>query len=133
MQFVFNDGGRAAAGFKGQAGDCVTRSISIATGLPYREVYDALNTLARRERRGKNKTTKSSARSGVYTATVRKYMKSIGWQWCPTRSKNLPSGRLVIAVAGHYTAVIDDTLHDTFDCRSTGSLCIYGYYLAYIK
>lgn len=38
-----DDGGRAAAGFKGDTGDCVTRAISIATGRPYREVYDMVN------------------------------------------------------------------------------------------
>ena len=32
MDFVFHDGGRAAAGYKGMTGDCVTRSIAIATG-----------------------------------------------------------------------------------------------------
>lgn len=37
MDFVFHDGGRAAAGYKGKTGDCVTRSIAIATGKPYQE------------------------------------------------------------------------------------------------
>ena len=46
MDFVFHDGGRAAAGYKGMTGDCVTRSIAIATGKTYQEVYDALNQLA---------------------------------------------------------------------------------------
>ena len=40
--FIRDDGGRAAAGFKGSAGDCVARSIAIAAGLPYAEVYVAL-------------------------------------------------------------------------------------------
>ena len=36
----YNDGGRSKAGFKGDARDCVVRSIAIATGLPYKKVYD---------------------------------------------------------------------------------------------
>ena len=32
--WLYNDGGRTAAGFKGETGDCVTRAIAIATGLP---------------------------------------------------------------------------------------------------
>ena len=40
--FIFNDGGRKAAGFKGKANDCVCRAISITTGLPYQEVYKRL-------------------------------------------------------------------------------------------
>ena len=50
MDFIFHDGGRAAAGYKGMTGDCVTRSIAIATGKTYLEVYDALNQLAQAER-----------------------------------------------------------------------------------
>ena len=35
LELKINDGGRAAAGYKGQAGDCVVRSIAIATRMPY--------------------------------------------------------------------------------------------------
>jgi hypothetical protein len=35
VRFLCNDGGRIAAGFKGDAGNCVTRAIAIATGKPY--------------------------------------------------------------------------------------------------
>lgn len=44
LQFQFDDGGRAQAGYKGSTGDCVTRAIAIATGKPYSEVYDAIAT-----------------------------------------------------------------------------------------
>jgi hypothetical protein len=48
MHFVYDDGGRAAAGYTGRAGDCVVRAIAIA-------VYDAINAfaLAERVRRGR--------------------------------------------------------------------------------
>jgi uncharacterized protein (DUF111 family) len=42
----FDDGGRAKAGYKG---DCVCRAIAIATGIPYRDVYDAINQEAETE------------------------------------------------------------------------------------
>jgi hypothetical protein len=35
LELKINDGGRAAAGYKGKAGDCVVRSIAIVTNLPY--------------------------------------------------------------------------------------------------
>ena len=43
-QFAFqiHDGGREAYGFKGGAGDCVVRSIAIASKLPYLQVYEEL-------------------------------------------------------------------------------------------
>jgi hypothetical protein len=80
--FVADDGGRAAAGFHGATGDCTTRAIAIATGVPYQEVYDALNALGKRERRGKKRP--SRARTGVSKQIIRRYMAGIGWDWVPT-------------------------------------------------
>jgi len=37
LELEINDGGRAAAGYKGKAGDCVVRSIAIVTNLPYQK------------------------------------------------------------------------------------------------
>lgn len=42
MDFKFNDGGREQSGYKGSAGDCVTRAIAIVTGKTYSEVYDRM-------------------------------------------------------------------------------------------
>ena len=64
MKFVFHDGGRTAAGYKGSTGDCVTRSIAIVTGRPYQEVYDALNELGRSERISKRKKRDQTAGPG---------------------------------------------------------------------
>jgi len=140
MEFVFDDGGRAPAGYKGKMGDCATRSIAIATGLPYQQVYDALNGLAATERRGKRKRGISNARTGVYKRTVRKFMEGLGWKWVPTmhvgggckvhlRADELPRGRLVCKLSGHSVAVIDGVLHDTHDCSRGGTRCVYGYYI----
>jgi len=79
MNFIFHDGGRAAAGFKGKTGDCVTRSVAIATGKSYQEVYDALNQLAQAERISKRKKRWSSSRTGVYRQTYQRYLESLGW------------------------------------------------------
>ena len=42
LKFINNDGGRAAAGYRGQAGDCVVRSIAIVSGLSYQKIYNDL-------------------------------------------------------------------------------------------
>ena len=126
MRFLFDDGGRGEAGYKGMASDCVCRSIAIATGKPYQEVYEQLNALGANERTGKRKRGKSSARTGVYKPTIRKYMESLGWEWVPTmfvgqgckvhlHDGELPMGRLVVSVSKHLTAVIDGVIHDTHD------------------
>lgn len=145
IPWQFNDGGRRAAGFKGEApGDCVTRAIAIATGAPYQVVYDALNEAAKAERPGararKYKGRRSSARTGVFKPTIRRYMESLGWRWVPTmqigqgckvhlRASELPAGRLVVNVSRHTVAVIDGVVHDTHDSSRGGTRCVYGYYI----
>jgi hypothetical protein len=145
MNFTYNDGGRKAAGFKGDAGDCVTRAICIATGLPYQQVYDRLaegNATQRvTKRTRKANAGKRTARNGI--TTRRKwfddYMRSLGFTWVPTmaigqgckvhlRDGELPQGRLVVNVSKHFVAVIDGTIHDTFDPSRDGTRCVYGYY-----
>jgi len=83
MDFVYNDGGRAASGYKGRPGDCVVRASAIAVQKPYREVYDAINALALEERTRRGRT-RSSARSGVERTTYERYLKQLRWEWVPT-------------------------------------------------
>ena len=139
MDFVFHDGGRAAAGYKGMTGDCVTRSIAIATGKTYREVYDALNQLAQAERAGKRKSKRSSSRTGVFRRTYQHYLESLGWQWTSAmsigsgcqvhlRASELPSGPLIVKVSRHLTAMIDGVLYDTHNCSRGETRCVYGYF-----
>jgi hypothetical protein len=140
MAWQFNDGGRAAAGYKGTAGDCAVRSIAIATEQPYQAVYDAINATATRERPTTRRfRIRSNAREGVFNVTVRRYMAAIGWLWVPTMkigsgckvhlaAEELPGGRLVVSVSKHFTAVIDGVIHDTHDPSRDGSRCVYGYW-----
>jgi hypothetical protein len=138
MRYVFNDGGRAAAGYKGEAGDCVCRAISIAAELPYRGVYIALNQVAKTERQTK-RGKRSSARNGVLKTTYRHYLELLGWSFTPTmaigsgcqvhlRDGELPMGRLIVAVSRHLVAVIDGVIQDTDDPSRDGRRCVYGYY-----
>lgn len=132
-----NDGGRKNAGYRGTAGDCVVRAITIATEKPYQEVYDVLFRLNQNQR-GKKRGA-SPRDGGTKTATIRKYMTSIGWHWNPTmtigsgcrvhlKADELPSGRLVVRVSKHVVAVIDGVIHDTYDCSRDETRCVYGYY-----
>ena len=139
QRFIFNDGGRKAAGYHGHTGDCVTRSIAIVTGKPYKEVYEAINQLSENERTGKRKKKKSNARTGVFKGTSKKYLLSLGYEWIPTmqigqgckvhlRSDELPAGRLIVKVSKHMTTMIDGVINDTYDCSRQGSRCVYGYF-----
>lgn len=138
MDFQYNDGGRRQAGFVGNVGDCVTRAIAIASGIPYLQVYHELQEEAKRER-PRNGKKKSSVRNGVSKATWKRYLKKKGFKWIPTmkigsgckvhlRKDELPSGRLIVVVTRHLCAVVDGVIHDTFDPSRNGTRCVYGYY-----
>lgn len=139
MYYVFNDGGREAAGYQGTARDCVCRAISIVSGIAYQEVYEGLNALAATERNSEKRRGRSSARNGVYKATCHKFILSLRYQWVPTmflgqgckvhlRPDELPPGRLIVKVSRHLTAVIDGVIHDIHDPSRGGTRCVYGYY-----
>ena len=136
MKWVYNDGGRDAAGYKGKARDCVTRAVAIAANLNYGYVYSALNKAAVYKRRD---GAKSYARTGVFKPDIRRFMQGLGWKWTPTmrigsgcqvhlREGELPAGRLVVSTSRHLVAVIDGVIHDTLDCSRSGSRCVYGYW-----
>lgn len=143
MPFVWDDGGRVAAGYRGTADDCVCRAAAIVTGRPYQEIYDLINELGRGERVGPTgKRSRSTARTGVYKDTTRKLMAGLGLQWTPTMGigtgcrvhlapGELPGGRLVASVTKHIVAVIDGTIHDLDSGVSRdGTRCVYGYWKA---
>lgn len=149
MRFIYDDGGRRDAGFKGRAGDCVARAVAIASGRLYAEVYAALSRGAGAERGSRGVT----ARNGVHTTRkwFKDYMRSLGFVWTPTMAigqgcrvhlvdGELPPGRLVVSVSKHLTAVIDGEIHDTHDPQreetwhwadgttTVSRRCVYGYW-----
>jgi hypothetical protein len=132
--YIYSDGGRAAAGYKGSVRDCVTRAVAIASGRPYPEIYDCLS-------RGIRLDQGVSARNGVNTscAWFKQQMVDWGFTWTPTmtvgsgcrvhlRPDELPDGRLVASLSRHYAAVINGVVHDTHDPSRGGKRCVYGYW-----
>ena len=139
VKFVYNDGGRAAAGFKGTAGDCAVRAVAIAAAIPYQEAYDLINRHSKNEKPSKRRKRKSSSRTGVHRVTFHKVMEELGWSWTPTmqigsgctvhvREDELPSGRLILNLSKHYAAFLDGVLQDTYDDSRNGKRCVYGYW-----
>lgn len=133
MKYLFDDGGRAAAGFQGRAGDCVARAVAIASGRPYAEVYAAIAAIeGTRRTRGVKRA--ASARNGVNVRrdAFKRYMRGLGFEWVATMGigtgcrvhlddAELPAGRLVVSVSKHYTAVIDGCIRDTHDPSRRGT------------
>jgi hypothetical protein len=147
MKFVYDDGGRKAAGFRGTVGDCVCRAIAIATPMPYKDAYKLINDFAADEkyRRGKlgmmvAMGRGSNARTGVHKATKKEVLSYLGWTWHPTmrvgqgckvhlREGELPAGRLIVQVSKHLCAVIDGVIYDNHNPSRNGTRCVYGYWI----
>tara|TARA_B110000444_G_scaffold245843_1_gene266772 strand:- start:479 stop:931 length:453 start_codon:yes stop_codon:yes gene_type:complete len=146
LELKIDDGGRAAAGYKGKAGDCVIRSLAIVTNYSYQKIYDDLYK-ANQEFRiiSKTKLAKSlkqkndSPRTGTHRVVLKKYLKKLGWNWTPTmfigqgckvhlKKKELPCGTLLVSCSKHITVVKDGILYDTYDCSRNGTRCVYGYW-----
>ena len=140
------------------------RAIAIAASLPYSEVYERLAEGNATQRRGKyeskHKAGKRTASRGINTKRkwFKDYMASLGFEWTATMgigtgcrvhlvASELPSGRLVVAISKHYTAMIDGVIHDTYNpqrevhCSETTHVdgepvvthsiqrrCVYGYW-----
>lgn len=130
MDWVYDDGGRSKYFKAKDVGDCVIRSVAIATGRDYLEVYNEIKAL----NNGK------SCRNGTPKSVTRKYINSLGYEWVPTmhigsgcqvhlREDELPGGTLIVSVSGHITCVKDGVIYDTSDCSRDGTRCVYGYWI----
>lgn len=137
-KFIYNDGGRDAAGYKGTTGDCVCRAIAIALEKPYQDVYADLISFKERFKQTKRIRT-SHPRTGVSRKIYDAYLRSYGWKWYPTmtigsgckvhlNASELPRGRIVVRLSKHLAAVVDGVLHDIHDSSRNKTRCVYGYY-----
>jgi hypothetical protein len=141
LRWVYDDGGRADSGRRGDADDCVCRAIAIATGHDYAYIYDDL--AARQAATGKPR----SARNGIDPKITRAYLADLGWVWTPTMS--IGSGcqvhltselydhafggivygpALIARLSGHLCAVKNGAIHDTYDPSRDGTRCVYGFF-----
>lgn len=127
MKWKQNDGGRVQAGFEPTNGACVYRAIAIATGIPYKQVYEQLSLL--------NKISNpNSVGNGVSFDVLDKYMFSIGWKWKELRkpiepfSELMPKKTVVALATDHLVACIDGIFHDTYDFTEGKNRRIEGYY-----
>jgi hypothetical protein len=144
MKYVFNDGGSAAAGYTNESGDCVPRAIAIVTGKPYQEVCDALYDLAvayshenddkaaRAMRRavakgGPHWKWHPNPTSGCSVGIYKQYLRDLNWhQYTPIPKSDGTAwllidrfaeleGSYLVSLCGHLTAVIDGTVHDSWN------------------
>jgi hypothetical protein len=118
MKFIYDDGGREAAGW-GQSetqGDCVCRAVAIASGLSYVTIHKGLTVSAGGYHRG---IQRGNAEHGIDTNTpkMRMFMHTLdkrGFDWVAKPTSLPTTGRLVVLVSKHAFAVVDGVIHDTY-------------------
>ncbi len=129
MEFIWDDGGRADSGYVGLTGDCVTRAIAIATGTCYRDVYRVLGERSLR-----------TPRNGVMSLVSDDYLTSLGWTRRPGHDARfvpdvLPKGAVIVHLnelnrhrSGHFCAVIDHVIYDTWNPSDDDGFIISAYW-----
>ncbi|MFA7329802.1 MAG: hypothetical protein WC326_01895 [Candidatus Delongbacteria bacterium] len=124
VPFQQDDGGRATSRRPRQKNDCVVRACAITTGLPYDQVYNEFAALGRRCGRGTDR--KAMVVWLKYRATYHAFQAMAGQPrvHLDVFSQTIgTSGRWIVRVAGHATAVIDGAIHDT--SRPRQDACVY--------
>lgn len=119
--FLFSDGGRAASGRRGKAGDCVTRALAIITGADYDSTYRWVAACC------KDAGYPRSARNGVAHAVRDRIYLAAGLKKLrlppgakPTYSEAAEGcgGTCIVSTARHVAAIVNGHLCDTFDGRT---------------
>lgn len=135
IDYIYNDGGRQDAGFRGEAGDCVVRAIAIAGELDYQMVYDTMANEMKANgyaKSGNNYVTndrnrKTPRKRGQLNAkkVQEKVLVEFGFNkvkmgnGCkPTYSEAFREhGTCIVSTSHHMAALKNGALQDLFDGR----------------
>ena len=135
IAYRYDDGGRAAAGFRGKTGDCVVRAIAICAGEDYPSVYETMaehmkangyaasgNAYATRERK-----RKTPRRRGELSArrVQDRVLEAYGFGKARLPAGERPTfteahrryGDCIVGTTKHLAAIVNGALRDTFDGR----------------
>lgn len=151
MKLVITDGGRSEAGFNGHCGDCVTRAITLATGMPYESVWEDLTTLKNRRQ-----IRRTDADTGMPFSVCVEYLTnyigskfvSCNWKYgnyvrrmgvdcetsyCNYNTKTIEEvvgnkGTYILQLRDHMVCVRDGVFYDTWDSRGKRAKEVYGYW-----
>jgi len=124
LLFVWDDGGRAEAGYRGKTGDCAVRAVSIATGVPYKKLYQEFKKDNPNNVKGISWYGHGTPYPFVHTFLARRGFR---WHEGGRLDASLPKGTVIANLGRHVCAVIDGVIHDTF-CPPAGSKLI-GYWI----
>jgi len=121
--WIYTDGGRAAAGRKGLAGDCAVRALAIIENIAYSEAYRLCYKKGFR------------AVKGMSAPKFNNLLVEMGYQWQATQAKKSEprlklheiTGTGVARVSRHFVAIINGYIFDNHDSRRLPKgRCVYG-------
>ena len=121
IDYVPDDGGRATAGYKGTAGDCVARALVILTGGDYKQIYRDL-AQANKVKAGRPRSARNGVSKKAYESVFRDYglvKVQLPEGPRPTLSEaHRLYGDCIVTTARHMAAMINGALRDTSDVRT---------------
>jgi hypothetical protein len=126
--WVYNDGGRAEAGYKGTARDCSVRAIAIVLDIAYKVIYEDLREFL--SSRGE-----PSPRNGIDDEYLNRYLKNLGFHYTKAAANvslhrdELPLGRVIATTRNHVVAVIDGIFHDNWNPNAKTTQTLEGYWV----
>jgi len=121
-----------------QLGHSIVRAVAIAAKMEYKQVYDAIAEGHQSQKDSGKKPRNPIDGIDTKSKWFKKLMFDWGFVWrcCEDKSQvvevsfdMLPSGRLVVALSGHYTCVIDGKVNDFFNPFRFSQNVIKGYWL----
>jgi hypothetical protein len=136
LPFEWSDGGRVDCGFPHRpyaVSDCVIRAIAIARKRPYAEVYEDINIVCARRRKGR-----AYSHTGPCLGHYLGYLQQHGWKYYEPVERAglevLPTGRLIVRVQTvarreyHCMAVINRVVLDNYDWQRHNRLRVLGFF-----
>lgn len=121
--WVATDGGRKAAGFDGDAGDCGVRAVAVVTDLSYRDAHSRFNY-------------DEESDEGLANMSIGEFLRELGWSSIPLQGKGMNvreaaqefGNGLIIAKMlnyGHFVGIRDSKYHDTWNSGELRAECIH--------
>ena len=118
LDFVYDDGGREAAGFDEQPNDCFARAYAIMFDVGYQEALDAVYKVM-------GDGYKYTAYKGVPKKKIEIILTNAGLIRAGLEPRRKPTltaayerfGQCIAVVTHHIVCLKDGALRDTFDCR----------------
>jgi hypothetical protein len=127
VQFVYDDGGRSAAGLLGVVGDCAVRAVAIVCELPYATVRQAFIREMYRDEFCR-RWNLAEPDGGVPPHITDGCLRELGWRFTLNEAHltmhDLPPGRFLLdfrealtkpGAEGHIAALVDGELRDIVD------------------